>query len=75
MRVFYGPLPLPLSLPLSLAVTTMGGIELALIIIVLITNIRVALDICPFGRRKCACAGGVGDAGVGGRSVEWQGRE
>ena len=35
----------------------------------------VALDLCPFGSRKCACAGGVGDAGAGGRSVEWQGRE
>jgi hypothetical protein len=27
----------------------------------------VVLDLCPFGSRKCACAGGVGDAGVGGR--------
>jgi hypothetical protein len=35
----------------------------------------VVLDLFPFGSRKCACAGGVGDAGVGGRSVEWQGRE
>ena len=25
----------------------------------------VVLDLCPFGRRKCACAGGVGEAGVG----------
>jgi hypothetical protein len=29
----------------------------------------VVLDLCPFGIRKCACAGGVGDAGVGGRRV------
>ena len=31
----------------------------------------VALDLCPFGGRKFACAGGVGGWGGGGGSVEW----
>ena len=29
----------------------------------------VVLDLCPFGGRKCACAGGVGDVGAGGWRV------
>ena len=32
------------------------------------TRASVVLDLCPFGGRKCACAGGVGEGGGGGGS-------
>jgi hypothetical protein len=78
VRVLYGPLSLPLSLPLPRTTQHEAEDDTYLILLLLLAvavagafalRASVYLDFCPFGSRKFACAGGVGDAGwVGGVS-------